>query len=106
MSQPFPLGTDTSCIGSVATTQHVCVYHQGETAFVSVKVKNNVDGHEVNKWTFFDSMMTKDMIYMLQPNNTELFEGRVKKVRLKEDGGDDHWYVIAKSVSISFSIFI
>ena len=83
-----------SVITYVKSVQHVTVFQQGEDAYVAVRVINPVEGHHVNPWTYFARIETKNLIFMLQPNNTEIFEGRVKRYRLAQDGGSDLWLVV------------
>jgi hypothetical protein len=84
---------ERQCIDSFLTPQHVCVYHSGEETFVGVKVNGArlVKGQRLPNWKFFGRMRVRDLITMLQPNFTEIVNGKVKKYNIKE-GGTHKWY--------------
>lgn len=85
--------TERQCIDSFMTPQHVCVYHSNEETFVGVKVDGTrlARGQSVPNWKFFSRMRVRDLITMLQPNYTEIVEGKVRKFNIKE-GGTHKWY--------------
>lgn len=85
--------TERQCIDSFLTPQHVYVYHSNEETFVGVKVDNTrlSRGQSVPNWYFFSRMRVRDLITMLQPNYTEIVEGKVKKFNIKP-GGTHKWY--------------
>ena len=50
-----------------------------------------IPGTKVNPtWNYFSRMKLKDIVVMLQPNSTEIFEGRVRKYDISR-GGADTW---------------
>lgn len=85
--------TERQCIDSFMTPQHVCVYHSNEETFVGVKVDGSrlLRDQCVPNWKFFSRMRVRDLITMLQPNYTEIVEGKVKKFNIKP-GGTHKWY--------------
>ena len=93
---------DAQCVGKSTTTQKVSVYHVGDEAFVSVQIDGTKFPREnrSNDWTYFTKLKLSDLIVMLQPNNTEIFEGKVKKYDINV-GGMDIWYeLLAKWLTI------
>ena len=84
--------TERQCIDSFNTTQHVRVYHCNEETFVGVKITNGrlKRRQKLNTWHYFARMRVRDLITMLQPNYTEIVEGKVKKYNLKNP--DHSWY--------------
>jgi hypothetical protein len=85
--------TERQCIDSFMTPQHVCVYHSNEETFVGVKVDSSrlVRGQTAPNWHFFSRMRVRDLITMLQPNYTEIVQGKVRKYNIKP-GGPHKWY--------------
>eukprot|EP01038_Epipyxis_sp_PR26KG_P004344 gene4344-6147_t len=89
---------DEQSIGTALMTQHVCVYQLNDLAIVGVKINNNGRNEEDSVslrlpklgWKFFNIIETKEIIRMAQPNNTEIFEGKVKKYDLKS--GKYTWF--------------
>ena len=114
--------TEKQCVGSLTTHQHVCVYHSREETFVAVRADGSTlqerrptsagqaaaaaagnrpdqdhqnqqqQRHVVPSWNFFSRMRVRDLITMLQPNYTEIVEGKVQKFNIKEEGGTHKWY--------------
>lgn len=85
--------TEQQCLGVLANAQHVSVYHSGEETYVGVTVRKDrkLSGLDVKEFKFFGRMKVNDIITMLQPNYTEIMEGKVKKIKLGE-GGDATWF--------------
>ena len=85
--------TERKCIDSFATPQHVRVYHSNEETFVGVSVDSSrlLRNQSAPSWKFFSRMRVRDLITMLQPNFTEIVEGKVKKFNIKP-GGTHKWY--------------
>lgn len=85
--------TERQCIDSFVTPQNVHVYHSNEDVIVGVSVNGAhlQRGQSIPNWKFFNKMKLRDLITMLQPNLTEIIEGKVKKYNIK-DGGPHKWY--------------
>jgi hypothetical protein len=73
----------------------VCVYYQGSNAYIGVDVNRKGQGCEDNKWTYFGVMEMPNIITMLQPNSTEIFEGRIKNYNVGEGGEDNIFELFA-----------
>ena len=85
-------------LGTATMNQHVRVYQSDEVAYVSITMTDPAKNYnhlvkfnDSNSFqssniplptnrTYFSFMKTKDIITMLQPNNTEIFEGKIRKV--------------------------
>lgn len=86
---------ESQCIGTVLMVQHVRIFQMGEETFVGVKIEHHreeLSSLKLRDWTYFGRMRTIDIVTMMQPNNTEIFEGRVKRFNLKDKTGGDQWY--------------
>lgn len=84
---------EAQCVGKTSTTQKVSVYKVGEEAYVSVQIDKKQIFRESrsNDWIYFTKLKLTELIVMLQPNNTEIFEGKVKKYDINT-GGTHLWY--------------
>jgi hypothetical protein len=76
------------------TKKRVRVYHSHTRAFVSV----SVGGHDGRNpiWHYFDTLEMVDFVSMLQPNNTEMYDGTVTNYDVGEGGKDKWWEVISQ----------
>lgn len=75
------------------SSKRVRVYHSHTCAFVCVSVNGHYGRDPI--WHSFDSMEMVDFVSMLQPNNTELYDGTVTNYDVGESGKDKWWEVIS-----------
>jgi len=78
---------------SASTTRHVRVYYSGTRAFVGVAIPGMPGENPV--WQYFNQMDIVDIVSMLQPNGTELYEGTAERRDISDEGKDKWWELLA-----------